>query len=300
MSDEAALRARGQPLRSLCGHLLRCVHQRHNAIWTEEVGGGLTGPQYAVLEAVRSRPGTDQRTVSAMASLDRSSTMEVIGRLRARGLVVSSRERHHSRRDAVLLTPAGDEVMTAAGRGVARTQQRLVARLPVSERPRVLESLRLIATGGAGPAPSQPSSFDPAPIQALPGHLVRRAQQRHTELFAEEVGRTTTGPQYAVLLTVRGNPHCSQRTVGDEAALDRSTTADITRRLVDRGWISRERDPADARRWQLRLTAAGDREVAALTGPVTAVQERLLAGLATRRRTQLIEALELMTGATRW
>lgn len=48
------------------------------------------------------------------------------------------------------------------------------------------------------------------------------------------------------------------REVADFASLDRMTTSQVVRTLVDRGLVAREDDPHDSRAWRLSLTARGE------------------------------------------
>src|SRR3954453_7210467 len=75
-----------------------------------------------------------------------------------------------------------------------------------------------------------------------PGHLLRRAQQVHTDLWAARVDGLT-GPQYATLVAVAGWDDVDQRRAGELASLDKSTLAEVVRRLTLKGWLERVRDP---------------------------------------------------------
>ena len=81
-----------------------------------------------------------------------------------------------------------------------------------------------------------------------PGHLLRRAQQIHTAVWAREVGDIVTGPQYATLVAVAGWPNLDQKRAGELASLDKSTVGGVVKRLECKGWISRATSPVDARR----------------------------------------------------
>lgn len=95
---------------------------------------------------------------------------------------------------------------------------------------------------------TEPISVVPPALS--PGHLLRRAQQVHTELWATWV-EGLTGPQYATLVAIAGWDDVDQCRAGQ---LDKSTVAEVVRRLVDKGWVRRTPDPADRRRRLLTLT----------------------------------------------
>jgi DNA-binding MarR family transcriptional regulator len=272
------------PLASVCGHLLRRAQQVHNAIWFTRVGMDPTSPQYAVLEAITGAPGMDQRRVGEIASLDTSSTMDVVDRLSRRGWIERRRDPADGRRD--ILDPTA-EAMAALIRlrpRVREVQEMLLEPLAEGERARFVQELARVArfdTEGSAVSP----------VLLIPGHLLRRAQQAHTALFAEEFDRELTGPQYAALQVVGENPGVSQRELGERAALDKSTAADLVRRLGRRGWVVQGIDPHDRRRRTLTLTPDARAACAAFSGRVLGIQDALLEPLDAQERTHFLAAL---------
>lgn len=89
------------------------------------------------------------------------------------------------------------------------------------------------------------------------GFLVRRAQQVHLAVWADEVGSGLTNIQFGVLNVLRGTGGASQRDLCDALGLDRSTVAGLVARLESRGLVERGRAAADRRRNVVRLTQAG-------------------------------------------
>jgi DNA-binding MarR family transcriptional regulator len=123
-----------------------------------------------------------------------------------------------------------------------------------------------------------------------PGHLLRRAQQVHTEAWTHTVVRVT-GPQYAVLVAVAGWPGLDQKRVGELASLDKSTAAGIVSRLTAGGWLEHTADPSDGRRRLLRLTTPGQHELPQVTVHARRVQEQLLASLPENERERFVDML---------
>jgi DNA-binding MarR family transcriptional regulator len=124
---------------------------------------------------------------------------------------------------------------------------------------------------------------------SAPGHLVRRLAQIHTAVFTEEVGDSRlTSPQFAVLDVLANQGSIDQITLGRAAGIDRSTTADLVNRLVERGLVERRRSRADARRNLVRLTSSGRELHQQLLPNVVRVGERLLAPLAEDERRDLV------------
>jgi len=111
------------------------------------------------------------------------------------------------------------------------------------------------------------------------GSLIRRAQQRHLALWNASVSKRLSSVQYAALETLGDLPGSSQRELGEELGLDRSTIADLVRRMEAAGLIERQRDEADRRRNVLALTPAGAAELENLRPRVDEIQHELVAPL---------------------
>lgn len=272
MTDPPMTDAPLPTLEGMVGHLLRRASQRHNSLWAAQVGPQPTSTQYSLLRAVVEEPGLDQRRAGELASLDRSSTMDVVARLERQGWLTRARHPDDGRRDVLQPGPDATAAMARLAPPVARVQAELLDPVPNSRRSVLLGHLAAVAR-------LDPATPDASP-QRVPGHLVRRAQQFHTALFAERIARTPapilTGPQFAVLLAVRMDAGLSQAHAGIRVALEKSTIADVAERLAERGWLVRQRDPGDGRRRILTLTAEGSTALATAAPVVSDVQRELL------------------------
>jgi DNA-binding MarR family transcriptional regulator len=108
------------------------------------------------------------------------------------------------------------------------------------------------------------------------GALVRRAQQIHAAIWTDVIGNEVTSTQCAVLLAVKRFPEADQTVIGQEASLDSSTTQAVVVRLISRGLLVRERSRQDRRRWQLRLTARGNKLLESVIVRVHAISATML------------------------
>lgn len=111
------------------GHLVRVAQQRHTLLWTAEFGTDLTGPQYAVISSVSAEGGQTQREVGDRASLDKSSTADVVARLVRRGLVNRAADPADGRRRMLRLTDDARSTLPDLTRSVLRVQERVTAPL---------------------------------------------------------------------------------------------------------------------------------------------------------------------------
>ncbi|MEM7773970.1 MAG: MarR family winged helix-turn-helix transcriptional regulator [Pseudomonadota bacterium] len=123
-------------------------------------------------------------------------------------------------------------------------------------------------------------------------HLLHRASQSADDLLAGRITNLSVTPrQLTVLIAVRSLSNASQTALVDRTGIDRSTLADIVRRLVEAGFLERERARHDARMYAVRLTDAGAELVGKAEPMRIEVAEHVLAGLAPDARTDLISNL---------
>lgn len=120
-------------------------------------------------------------------------------------------------------------------------------------------------------------------LTGMVGHLLRRAQQRHAQLWAEMVDPELTSTQFAVLETVARWPEeqglPDQVSVAEAAGIDRSTAAELVRRMQSAGWLTREQHPSDSRRRVIVLRSAAYVVVRVLQDAVARLQSVLIASL---------------------
>ncbi len=131
--------------------------------------------------------------------------------------------------------------------------------------------------------------ISPIPLQAEPGHLIRRAHQLAVGTFAKTHGKQITPVQYAVLRALQDTPGMDQVTLADRVALDTSTTADIAARLDAKGWIVRELLPRRQR--ALRLTPEGEAVLVEMLPLVAPMYAQLLGALEPAEREEFLRLL---------
>jgi MarR family transcriptional regulator, lower aerobic nicotinate degradation pathway regulator len=124
------------------------------------------------------------------------------------------------------------------------------------------------------------------------GHLLRRAHQRHTALFAKHMdpgGITPT--QWAALYKLRELGVASQNELGRLTAIDAATMQGLVQRLIHRGVVAQEQDARDRRRNQLSLTPAGRVFVEAHVPNAKRITRLTLAPLAPEQQKILVRLL---------
>ncbi len=130
-----------------------------------------------------------------------------------------------------------------------------------------------------------------------PLHLFHRAVQVVTEIYqAEMASHDLTARQYAVLFALAHSEGMSQSKLVDATGIDRSTMADIVRRMLKKGIIQRKRDKDDARAYEVRITEEGVRLFKTVTPIVHRIEEKLLSALKGRRVDEFLTNLGLIVG----
>lgn len=135
------------------GYLIRRSQRVHGTVWARHLGTEVTGPQYAVLVALASEPGADQVTVGRLASLDRSSTADVVARLMRTGWVRRERRPGYGRRSILSLTPEAEAALWQITPKVAAVQRDLLSPLGPADAAAFPGWLTYIAFLGYPPQP---------------------------------------------------------------------------------------------------------------------------------------------------
>jgi DNA-binding MarR family transcriptional regulator len=124
------------------------------------------------------------------------------------------------------------------------------------------------------------------------GFLLRRAQQRHTSIFAARIGRHQLTPtQFAALAKIHDEGIVSQNRLGRLTAMDPATMQGVIARLFDRGFIARAPDPKDRRRSLLRLTPEGQSAFNDAAANGKTISRETLSPLDARERTAFLRLL---------
>ncbi len=127
------------------GFLLRKAHQRHAAIFLQEMADqGLTPMQFAALSKVAELGRATQNHLGRLVAMDPATIQGVVRRLTLRGLVVRTHD-PMDRRTAVLApTEAGLALIASVARRARRTHDSTLLPLSDEEQAAFLTLLRKI------------------------------------------------------------------------------------------------------------------------------------------------------------
>ncbi|WP_244313626.1 MarR family winged helix-turn-helix transcriptional regulator [Stappia sediminis] len=132
-------------LEQMAGHLIRRLHQRSTQVFQSEMqkaGFDLTPVQFAALEVLRTNPGIDQASLSAMIAYDRATIGGVIDRLEHKGLVERAVSESDRRARILNLTESGRRVVESALPVVRMLQTEILSNLDDAERKQFLAFAR--------------------------------------------------------------------------------------------------------------------------------------------------------------
>ena len=124
------------------------------------------------------------------------------------------------------------------------------------------------------------------------GHLLRRAQRRHTSIFQDQIGDSQlTPPQFATLVKLSDLGEASQNHLGRLTAMDATAMQGVIQRLNARRLLERRPAPTGRRRVLLRLTPKGTTLLATCIAYGFTASEKTFEPLNTSERTPLLDML---------
>lgn len=128
-----------------------------------------------------------------------------------------------------------------------------------------------------------------------PSHLMRRCHQLYGDLYAREAGaRDLTKQQFTVLCALEHNDGVSQTALVETTGIDRSTLAEMVRRMLDRGLLSRERTEEDQRANAVAITPSGRKALRAARIAADRAEKALLDPLPPADRVRFVKFLAMI------
>jgi DNA-binding MarR family transcriptional regulator len=135
--------------------------------------------------------------------------------------------------------------------------------------------------------PSRPSYI----LDEQIGFILRQVWQRHTTIFARDIGINLTPTQWAALAKLNEAGPCSQNALGRLTAMDVATIKGVIDRITARGLTETNSDPEDGRRLLVSLTRAGLQLAEKAAPNALAISRETLAPLDSRERDTLFALL---------
>ncbi|MFD2238029.1 MarR family winged helix-turn-helix transcriptional regulator [Aureimonas populi] len=128
------------------GYLLRRAYQRHLAIFQANASDPhLTAVQFSTLCALRDRGAQSQGALVKSTGVDQATIRGIVDRLKWRGFISLSKDRHDGRKVIIDITPAGRETLERMIPCAARISELTMQDLNPAERMALLYTLRRIS-----------------------------------------------------------------------------------------------------------------------------------------------------------
>jgi len=135
-------------------------------------------------------------------------------------------------------------------------------------------------------------------LSQSPSHMLRRCVQYANDLFSQEpVAGDLTKQQFTVLAAVEQNEGVSQTDLVAVTGIDRSTLAEMIRRMIEKGLVMRERTEADQRANAVRLGPSGRKALRGARAASDKVERALLASLPAGDRAKFSRMLSAIVAA---
>lgn len=135
-------------------------------------------------------------------------------------------------------------------------------------------------------------------LAETPSHLIRRCQQYYGDLYAHEAGTSElTKQQFTVLAALEANEGVSQTALVEMTGIDRSTLAEMVRRMLERSLVSRERTEQDARANSVAISAAGRKALRSARAAADRAERKLLDAIPVSERARFIKSLSAIASA---
>jgi len=135
-------------------------------------------------------------------------------------------------------------------------------------------------------------------LAEAPSFLIRRCQQHFGDLYAREAATTDlTKQQFMVLAALEHNDGVSQTALVEITGIDRSTLAEMVRRMLEKELISRERTEEDARANAVAITLSGRKALRAARNAADRAEKALLEPLPPAERSRFVRSLAQIANA---
>jgi len=150
-------------------------------------------------------------------------------------------------------------------------------------------------TSAAKKSAPKTAAASPAKYDGSVSHLIHRAEQCAGDIFARVAPSGQVTPrQFAILDEIADNPGISQTGLVDKTGIDRSTLADIIRRMLEKGLVQRERTAEDARAYAVKLTRKGTNTLKKMKPLAEKVDKELLEAIPKEHREMFVSVLAQM------
>lgn len=131
------------------------------------------------------------------------------------------------------------------------------------------------------------------------GHLLRKAVQRHTAIFQQNVGdEQLTAIQFVTLCVLRDRGRSSQAELVEATAIDQATIRGIINRLKTRGLVRLSPEQMDRRKVIVELTLQGEALLSEIIPKAKKISQFTMGRLNPAEQVAMVYLLKKMNGSS--
>lgn len=274
------------------GYLLRRAYAR-----AEETAAAVMPAPYhardvAVLSLLETLGPRSQQELAGLCRINRTIMVKLVDGLERRGLVRRDRNPADRRSYALAPTIQGRRELRRLSARIADGEQLLTANLTPHERDRLACQLRRLLAGN--------TALDAGPAAQLCGYLITHAHHQTRDQAREALARLgLDSRRLGALAAIGEHQPCSQQHLAGRLAVSAPVAAELAEELVAGSLVKRVRDPADRRRYDLTLTAAGHERLGSGARIITEVDAGIARRLTPGDVTELRRLLTKLLGQPR-
>ena len=250
------------------GYLLR----RAYAITRGQVQAMIPTPhgprELAVLATLTDQAPMSQQQLGIVAHVNRTIMVKLVDKLESHGLVTRDRNPADRRSYALALTPKGLAMLRTLVPVADRFEARLTANLTDVEGDRLKRLLRLLVVDADQPSPRWLNEFT--------AYLVSRAHARVRAASTQALAPLHLLPrQFGALVVVSEDQPCTQQHLAARLGVSAPMALQVIDEAERLGLVTRTRNAADRRAYDLTLTPLGEERLHAAHRALTSVGKLL-------------------------
>jgi DNA-binding MarR family transcriptional regulator len=271
------------PLSAYTGYLLRRAYAR-----AAECANACLAPEHhsrevALLSILTERGPLSQSVLADLTHVNRTIMVKLVDNLERQGWVIRGRSAQDRRSYALEVTERGHEVLLEVNDELDHAETLLTAALNPDERERLFGYLRALIDD------------DLANIESVAhrsGYLIAEAHRHMRARAVEELRPLGVEPRdFGVLSTLKREQPCSQQHMAGQLGVSPPAILMFVDGLEGAGLVSRSRNRADRRAYDLTLTEAGSACLAKADEAARRVQAEVVEKLGVRGDRDLRELL---------
>lgn len=280
----------GVRLQQLTGFLLRRAYVVSREHAEACVGKDSTVREVPVLTLVRDHDSISQRRLGELLGLNRTTTGKLVDALVTKGWVVRDRDARDRRSYALRLTADGRRSLAALHRSLDRGEAHLTQALSATEHDRLATVLRRLLRDDA--------TVDIQGLGSRCGYLIARAHRALFQQATQALEPLGISPRdFGILSALSVAQPCSQQRLAAIIGVSAPAMLAFVDELEAAGLVSRRRNSADRRAYDLTLTAAGAAKLVAAREAAEDIQAGVVQALGASADKDLRDLLHKVVGA---